>query len=263
MASINAAYLNSYMNSYLMSSGSTSAASAPFDIASVQATAKQEAASLLSTYKSNQAEIKTLKADTAKYLDNYSVAMKTMGQSADKLRNGGIDKVLYNSNGEVTDETVAATVKAVQDMVTNYNDTLKLLNDNAERGAGTTKQLSRMVTDPAPSASMKMVGITVNDDATLSLDTEALTSALKTTTPGQLDLYKDILGGYGGVADGIQKDALYGSNMSAQSLVGSDLAEMQTLQNENPFKSMYDSFRGNVFALNNQAVTGLLMNMLV
>ncbi len=260
------AYLNSYLSPSLLSSygtSSTSQTSSVFDYQAAQKTAKTQAAELLASYKESKATVSSLKTDTAKYLDQYALSMKTLGQSADKLRNGNLDKLLYDKDGQVTDATVEKTVKSVQDMVDKYNSSLKLLNDNADRGPGTMKQLSRMATDPAPAASMKMVGVTVNKDGTLALDSEKMTEALKTTNSDQLKLYKDIIGGYGGIADGAHKDALFGSNMSARELIQNDLASIQTARQENPFREMYDSFRGNVFTMNNQAVTGMLMNLLV
>ncbi|MDL2219548.1 hypothetical protein LJC04_04345 [Ruminococcaceae bacterium OttesenSCG-928-O06] len=257
------ALLSAYTNPYygMGSVGSTS--SSGLDIASLQKNAQQQAAELLSTYNSNRESVKTLKADTAKYLDDYILSMKTLDQSAEKLRLGNLDKLLYNSDGEVTEDTIADTVKAMQSMVDNYNSTVKLLNDNAERGPGTMKQLARMVADPAPAASMKMVGVTVNKDGTLALDAEKMTEALSTSDANQLALYKDIIGGFGGIADGAHKNASFAANAPARELIQNDLATIQQTQSENPFREMYESFKGNVYAMNNQAVAGMLMNLLV
>lgn len=252
-------YINNYFNPYSQAGGVSSTP----DLGALQSNSKKQAAELLASYEANKTTTTTLKKDTSSYLDKYVLSMKTMDQNTGKLRNGGLDKILYDKDGNVTDASVEETVKATQSMVNSYNSTLKLLNDNAERGAGTVKQLARMVTDPAPAKSMEMVGITVKKDGTLELDAAKLTEALKTTDKNQLSLYKDILGGYGGVADGIHKDALYGTNMSAKELVGNDLANIQAKRQENPFSAMYSSIKGNVYTLNNQAVTGMMMNMFV
>lgn len=244
--------------------GTSGTSSSYFDPTSAANTAKQQAQELLNSLKGNQTEVKSLKAETSKYLDTYILNMKTMDQSANALRNGGIDKLLYDTEGNVTDETVGKTVDAVQKMVDNYNSTLKHLNDNADRGPGTVKQLGRMVTDPAPAKSMEMVGITVNKDGTLALDKEVMTKALKDENPLQVNLFKDIIGGYGGIADGVHLDAMFGQNMQAKDLIQNDLANIQSSQNAaNPFKEMYQSMKGSAYLLNNQAVTGMLMNMLV
>lgn len=253
-------YLNAYLSPYAMNAGGTGSV---FNYQSVQGTARQQASELLNSYKTNKASVTSLKKDTAQYLDKYTLSMKTLDQSADKVRLENLDKLLVDKDGQVTDETVEKTVKAYQDMVDNYNSTIKLLNDNADRGPGTMKQLARMVTDPAPSEGMEMVGITVNKDGTLALDAEKMAEALKTENSGQLKLYKDIMGGWGGISDNVQKRAMFGENTSARELIMNDLSNIKSVQNENPFREMYDSFRGNVFALNNQAVAGMLLNMSV
>lgn len=205
----------------------------------------------------------SLKESTSNFLKQYDLSIKTLGNSSDKVRGQNLDKLLYDKEGAVTDDTVANTVKAVQTMVDDYNSTLKLLNDNVDRGPGVAKQLNQMVRDPAPQKSMEMVGISVNKDGTLSLDNDKLTEALKTENKLQLDLYKDIIGGLHGVADGVHVDVLYGSEMSAQSLVGNDLAEIQSSRGNNSYAELFQSIKGSAYALNNQAVTGMLMNMLV
>lgn len=260
MATAIDSYLNAYLSPYAMNAGS---AGSVFNYGSVSGTAKQQAKDMLADYKSNQASVKTLKNDTAKFLDQYTLSMKTLDQSAEKVRLGGLDKLLYDGEGQVTDATVEKTVKAYQEMVDNYNSSIKLLNDNADRGPGTMKQLGRMVADPAPAEGMKMVGVTVNKDGTLALDAEKMTAALKTEDANQRKLYTDIMGGWGGIADNVHKNAMFGANTSARDLVMNDIANIQQAQAENPFKVMYDSFKGNVFSMNNQSVTGMLMNFMV
>ncbi len=234
-----------------------------FDVAQAQKNASTQANQLMEAFKANKGEVTTLKKETANYLDQYAAGMKTLSQEAGKLKNQGLDKILYNKDGAVTDETAAATVKATQSMVDAYNSTLKLLNDNADRGPGTMKQLARMAGDPAPAQGLKLVGISVNDDGTLALDAEKMTEALKTTDPNQLDLYKDILSGYGGLADSVNKRANFGADMNARDLISNDLANIQSKQSENPFRELYYGMKGNVFAMSNQAVTGMLMNLMV
>lgn len=253
-------YANSYSSPY---AGGYNSVEGLLSLSNTQQNAKVKADQLLNTYNKNKESVKTLKADTAKYLDSYVLSMKTMDQSAGKLRNGGMDKLLFDSEGEVTDKTVEDTVKVAKAMVDDYNATLKLLNDNAKRGPGTVKQLGRMATDPAPAAGLKMVGVTINKDGTLALDSDKMTEALKTTDKNQLNLYKDILGGYGGLADGVHLDALFGQGMPARELIGNDIASIQQTKRENPFTELYLATKGNVYQMNNQAVAGMMMNLLV
>ncbi len=266
MSSING-LLNSLMNdpyanySNVFSSASSGGGNV-FDLKKAQESAQAQANQLMDNYKANKGEVATLKKETANYLDQYSASMKTLSQEAGKLKNQGFDKLIYNKDGEVTDETIAATVKATQSMVDAYNSTMKLLNDNADRGPGTMKQLARMVTDPAPAQGLKMVGISVKDDGTLALDAEKMTEALKTTDPNQMKLYKDIIGGYGGLADNVNKRANFGADMNARDLISNDLSNIQSKQSENPFREMFYGMKGNVYTLSNQAVTGMLMNLM-
>ncbi len=253
-------YLNSYLSPYSMGSGSSSVSSV-FDYAGVKKNAEAEAKALMDAYKSNKASTSALKKDTAKFLDDYTKSMKSLEQSANNIRLGNLDKTLYDKDGKVTDTTIKNTVDATQKFVDQYNSTLKLLNDNADRGPGVMKQLSRMVQDPAPAAGMALVGVTVNKDGSLALDKEKMTKAFKEAGPENQKLYRDILGGFGGISENTYKNTQYGLNTSARNLVMNDLANIKTVQNENPFREMYDSFRGNAYGMNSMAA-GAMMNLL-
>lgn len=207
--------------------------------------------------------VQSLKKDTANFLDQYSASMKNLGSAADKLRGENLDRLLYTNfgKGERTEETVQKTVDAVQNMVSSYNDTLKLLNDNGDRGSGVVNQIANMVKGPMAEEGMELLGISVNKDGTLSLDKDKLTDVLNTESEESLKFYKDLIGGIHGVADGISQIAGKGSNAQAQKLIENDLASIRSTQAaENPFIEMYQSIKGNAYILNNQAVTGMLMN---
>jgi len=106
---------------------------------------------------------------------------------------------------------------------------------------------------------MAMVGMKMNDDGTLALDIEKMTAALKSETPGDTDLFADIIGE---VADSVQKDARAGLNTSAGSLIGNDVAKMQSIRDNDPIRSFAQSMRGGgAYAFNNQAAVGILMNL--
>lgn len=253
-------YLNSYLSPYSMNSGSA-AVNSVFDYGAVKKNAEAEAKALLDAYKGNQTNTSALKKDTAKFLDEYTKSLKSLEQASGDIRLGKLDKLLYDKDGNVTDTTIKNTVDSTQKFVDQYNSTLKLLNDNASRGPGVMKQLGRMVQDPAPEAGMAMVGVTVNKDGTLSLDKEKMTKAFKEAGPENQKLYRDILGGFGGIAENTYKNTQYGLNTSARNLVMNDLANIQSTAAENPFREMYDSFRSGGYGMNNMAA-GLMMNML-
>ncbi len=258
-------YLTSYLSPYSMggfSTSSTSTTSSVFDFAQAQRTASEDALKLQNEYTQNKESVSTLTKDTAHFLDSYTKSLSELSQSANSLRLDNLDETLYDSSGQITEESIQNTVNATQSFVDQYNSTLKLLNDNAERGPGVMKQLARMVQDPAPAESMALIGLSVNDDGTLHLDQEAMTTAFEDAGAGSQDLYRDILGGFSGVADTTYKYAQYGLNTSARDLVANDLVNIKSVEDENPFKEMYSDFRSSAYSLNNMAA-GLMMNLLV
>ena len=51
---------------------------------------------------------------------------------------------------------------------------------------------------------------------------------------------------------------------SAQNLIQNDLAEIQSVrQQNNPFAEMYSAIKGRAYLLNNQAAVGMMMNLFV
>lgn len=255
--------INSLMNSYNLSAASTRqmpAVSKIFDYQSSQKNVK----SMLDSYKKNTDTVKGLKKDTADFLTQYTKDMTQMNSAASKLTNGGIESMLFDKEGNVTDATIKKTVDATQDMVDSYNKSLKMLEKNRTRGVGIQEQESRMMELPAAREKMAALGISQEKDGTLKLDTEKLTKAFKDPNKLQVKLFSEMLGGPVGVAAGIQKDAQAGMNVSASRLVHQDLAKMQELRASNPIHEMYQGFKaGGAYAMNNQAAAGMLMNMLV
>lgn len=262
---VNGVYNNDYSyNSYLNNANSI------FDVGAAQKAAQEQADKLLAQIEgkgsssSSDSNVSSLKSDTSRFLDQYVLQMKNLDKSTQALRGGGLDKLLYDKDGKITDDTVKNTISAVEDMVNAYNDTVAFLGKNADRGPGVEKQLARMVRNPVSEEEMKMVGLKMNSDGTLALDKEKLTSALTESGPAQLGMYKDILGGFGGIADATHRNAVAGGNISASSLISNDIAGIQAQKaKENPFIDMYNSIKGSAYLLNNQAATGMLMNMMV
>ncbi len=256
-------YLSLSMNQNLFSSTSSTSSSS-LDFSSYNTTSKESVQTQLDTLNTNYASGETLKKESAAFLDSYSLSVKQMQQSANNLRLDNLDKLLYDSEGNVTEETVQATVDAVKTMADDYNNMMKVLNDNSERGPGVVKQLSRMVTDPAPAEGLAMVGITVADDGTLEVDEAKLTESLSTENSAQLALNKDILGGWNGLADSIHARSQFLEQASAQSLISNDLSEIQYLRTSgNPFHEMLAESKGSgVYGWTHQAATGMLLNML-
>lgn len=96
--------------------------------------------------------------------------------SVDSTRIG----VTLKSTGKTTiraDVDVDKTVSAVEDLVNAYNSSLKVLNDNYERGTGVDRQLRNLVLGLGSEKSLEKLGITVNKDATLKFDKDVLKKA--------------------------------------------------------------------------------------
>ena len=236
-----------------------------FDYPSAVNEANKKAQELLESLKNvktgSVTTVKSLQQDSAAFLNAYTSSIKSLDQSAEKLRNGNLDKLLYDKNGEVTDTTVKNTVDAFKDMIAKYNSTLKLLNDNADRGPGVMKQLARMAaSDPASEANMAKLGVSVNKDGTIALNEEKLSSALKTENTAELKNIKNIIGGLNGVADNVHMHAMYGSTMSSRQLVGNDVQKSNALKQENPFYVLYQQIKGKAYALQDMAYAGLILN---
>ena len=258
-------YLNSYLSPYTMSYNNVSSNSV-FDVAAAQSSAKTQADALLAAYKNkgSSSASQTMQKDTAAFLDKYASSLKTLDSSAQGLRGASLDKMLYDKEGNITSATAGKVTDAVKSMVENYNSALKTLNDNADRGSGTKAQLARMVRDPIAAESMKQLGVTVNKDGTLAFDAEKLKTGLTSKTAETVSFTKDLLGGYGGLADSIHKNAQYGMNTSARKLIDNDLASIAAQQEtENPYREMYTSIKGNPMLLNNQMAMSMFMNFTV
>lgn len=252
-------YLNSYLSPYTLTAGSS-----VFDYNKAMSTAKSQADALLeklnggSAASSEKSTMSSLKADAANFLDVYTKTMVNMGQAAGALRGEGLDKLLLDKEGNITDETVGKTIDAVKNMVQKYNDGVKMLNDNATRGSGVSQQLERMVQAPASEDSMKLIGLSMNSDGTLKLDEDAMKKALTTDNAANQKLFKQVLGR---VADGVKKDADTALAAPARSLIGNDLANIAAANPGNIYSEMMYSVKGNPYGLNNQAAVGMMLNM--
>lgn len=148
---------------------------------------------------------------------------------------------------------------SVKDLTDSYNNALKLLNDNADRGTGVTNQLRNLVRGLASERSLEKVGITTNKDGTLKLDQDALKKSLKETPY----LAKEILGGSYGVAQTGFTKASQAMNANASSLIGNDLKEMQAQSLNDPFNFMNLYSRNGTYNVSNYQALGLMINYLV
>lgn len=148
---------------------------------------------------------------------------------------------------------------ALGSLVDSYNSSIKLLNDNYERGSGTYRQLHNLVRGLGSEQSLGMLGITVNKDATLKFEKSVLQKNLKEDPA----FTKELITGPGGIADKAFGKAASGMQMNSSSLIDSDLANAQMGAVTNPFNMLSMYSRSGVYSMNNYSAVGLMMNYLV
>lgn len=261
-------YGNPYWNSASSLFGSSGTSSTGFDYDAVVKSANDQYNSMKaklegkSTTSVADSSVAKMKKDAAAYLDSYTSAMTGILDAAGTLKNGGLDKILVNKDGEMTDDTIKAAGDAVKKLLDEYNDGVKLLRNNTDRGSGNVQQLDRMARNgPLADKSLEMLGITRAKDGTLSLDDAAFAEAFKTAQAredngAQMSFIKGLVGE---VTDNIARDAQAGMNVSADKLISTNLAEINSSKaSSNPYAEMYAQIRGNPMILNNYAALNLL-----
>lgn len=226
-----------------------------------------------------KAEVKTLKKETAAFLDTYAANTTDLKKSAQAVTGNNLQKLLYGVGGSSdqtpTAENVKKTTDAVQKLVDSFNNNLTMLNKNAERGPGVVNQIARMVTGPAAEKSMAQVGVTVNKDGTLALDKEKLATAL-TGTKETRSLALDIIGGSSAssMASGVSRIAMSADSKTPQALISNDLANIKGLQDRyqetlmsalgasGTFSQMGMYSRSGAYNMMNMGTIGMLMNVI-
>lgn len=148
---------------------------------------------------------------------------------------------------------------AVEDLVKSYNSSLKLLNDNYDRGTGVDKQLRNLVAGLGSEQSLKQIGITVNKDATLSFDKSVFDKNMKDNP----SLAKSIISGPGGIADRAFNKGSSGMSIKSSSLINGDLTGMQIDSLTNPYSSFGSFAKSSAYAMNNYSAVGMMLNYLV
>lgn len=157
---------------------------------------------------------------------------------------------------DVDSEKIAS---ALGDLVQSYNSSLKLLNDNYDRGTGVDKQLRNLVAGLGSEQSLKQIGITVNKDATLNFDKSVFDKNMKENP----SLTKSIISGPGGIADRAFNKGTSGMNMRSSSLINSDLTGVQVESLTNPYSAFGSFAKSSAYAMNNYSAVGMMLNYLV
>lgn len=178
--------------------------------------------------------------------------------SVDSTRIG----VTLKDTGKTTiraDVDVSKVSTAVSDLVSKYNSSLKLLNDNYDRGTGIDRQLRNLVAGLGSEQSLAKLGITVNKDATLKVDKSVLEKNMKDNP----SLTKDLISGTGGIADKAFSKAMAGMGANSGSLINNDLANTRSDSLDNPYNVFSLYSRSGTYSTNNYYAVGMMMNLLV
>lgn len=178
------------------------------------------------------------------YADSYRIGIELKGVGKATVK------------ADVDSDKIAT---ALSDLVGSYNSSLKLLNDNYDRGTGVDKQLRNLVQGLGSEQSLKQLGITVNKDATLKFDKDTFAKNMKANP----SLTKSLISGPGGIADKAFNKGSSGMNVRSSSLINGDLMSAQEESITNPMNAFSSYSRSGAYAMNNYAAVGMMLNYLV
>lgn len=122
----------------------------------------------------------------------------TSGSNQVSIGYGKFDVTLKKEGSAsiTTEPDTDKITKAMSDLVDSYNEAVKLLNDNADRGSGNIMQLKRLAVALGSRQGMERMGLSINKDGTISLDKEKLTKNLEESP----SLTKNLISGSSGFA---------------------------------------------------------------
>lgn len=178
------------------------------------------------------------------YADSYRIGVELKGVGKTTIK------------ADVDSDKIAT---ALSDLVGSYNSSLKLLNDNYDRGTGVDRQLRNLVAGLGSEQSLKQLGITVNKDATLNFDKDVFAKNMKDNP----SLTRSLISGPGGIADRAFSKGNSGMSVKSSSLINNDLMGAQTESITNPMNSFSSYSRSGTYAMNNYAAVGMMLNYLI
>lgn len=178
------------------------------------------------------------------YADSYRIGIELKGVGKASIK------------ADVDSDKIAS---ALSDLVGSYNSSLKLLNDNYDRGTGVDRQLRNLVAGLGSEESLKQLGITVNKDATLKFDKDVFAKNMKDNP----SLTKSLISGPGGIADRAFNKGSSGMNVQSSSLINGDLMGAQADSITNPMNAFGSYSKSGAYAMNNYAAVGMMLNYLV
>lgn len=141
-----------------------------------------------------------------------SAALKDVRESFGELKTSAQALVTSNQNSVFKKTDSSAIVSAVKDFAGKYNETVETLQDNKD--VLNNKLLKNLTTAAQDNKSrLSEIGITVNNDKTLTIDADKLKKAVA----DNLTNVKSLLGSTGGIANKVAKVA---TNTLSQPLAG-------------------------------------------
>ncbi len=196
------------------------------------------------TVSKNDQEEKTFTSDSNKVSLDYGRLTADLHQTGESTVKIGVheDKV----------------VSAVKDLVGSYNDTLKMLAKNTDRGSGVERQLARMLQMPISEKSLELVGISQDKNGLLQLDENKLRENIGKNPA----LTKEVLGGSFSMAQTMFENGRQGLSQSGASLIENDIGIAQNNYENNMFTIMGTFGRTSPFAMSNMYTVGSLLNLL-
>lgn len=155
----------------------------------------------------------------------------------------------------------------LDNLVNTFNDTVKFLDKNADRGTGVLYQMRRMAQLPTGEKAMNLVGISANSDGTYTFDRDVFTDAMEKNS----SLTKEIVSGNYGFAEGIRRSAQAGVNTSSAKLVD-NMKETQNIinrltqfnmMNQWSYSPMGAYSKAGAYNMFNYFTSGAMMNMYI
>lgn len=157
-----------------------------------------DVSTMLSGYQDNS----SLVSQTTSTQTRLSSALKEVRESYSDLKPAAQALTVSNQNGVFKKSDSSAIVSAVKDFADKYNDTVDTLQDNSDL---VNKRLFKNLTQAASDNKSRLgdIGITINKDKTLTVDTDKLKEAISSNLAG----VKNALGSVGGLASKVAKVA--------------------------------------------------------
>lgn len=161
-------------------------------------------AAAVSTMLSGYQDNSSLVSQTTSTQTRLSSALKEVRESYSDLKPAAQALTASHQNGVFKKSDSSAIVSAVKDFADKYNNTVDTLQDNSDL---VNKRLLKNLTQAASDNKSRLgdIGITINKDKTLTVDTDKLEEAISEAISSNLSGVKTTLGSTSGLASKVAK----------------------------------------------------------